>query len=278
MVPSDRYPRDVLAAGNQRRRPRSIPVVAEPGLVVEDATSGYCGAVLRCEQGLVVLEDRRGKRRSFRLGPGFLLDGRPVDLQAPRRASAQPTRGRSGSVAATPGGRAKVAAASRIFVEGRHDAELVEKIWGDDLRHVGVVVEGLGGVDELPAVVRDFAPDRGRRLGVLVDHLVSGSKESRIAERVTSGPYGSHVLVLGHRFVDIWEAVKPERLSLEQWPVIPKGTEWKVGVCAALGWPHSDQTDIATAWQRILGRVRDWNDLDRELLTTVERLIDFVTV
>ena len=30
--------------------------------------------------------------------------------------------------------RARVARASRIFVEGRHDAELVEKVWGDDLR------------------------------------------------------------------------------------------------------------------------------------------------
>ncbi len=153
----------------------------------------------------------------------------------------------------------------------------MEKIWGDDLRHVGVVVEGLGGVDELPDVVAEFAPSRDRRLGVLVDHLVPGSKESRIAERVTSGRDGAHVLVLGHRFVDIWQAVKPERLGLERWPVIPEGTEWKHGICDALGWPHEDQADIAAAWQRILGRVRDWNDLDRELLTTVERLIDFVT-
>lgn len=273
---SDRYPTDVLAGGSKPRRPTSIPVIAEPGLVVEDATSGYCGAVQRCEQGLVVLEDRRGKRRSFRLGPGFLLEGRPVELQAPRRAASQPTRGRSGSVVPAPGDRAKVAAASRIFVEGRHDAELVEKIWGDDLRHVGVVVEGLGGVDELPALVQDFAPDRNRRLGVLLDHLVDGSKESRIAHAVTSGPYGEHVLVLGHRFVDIWEAVKPERLGIDRWPAVPRGVEWKVGVCAALGWPHADQADLAAAWRRILGRVRDWNDLDRELLTTVERLIDFV--
>ncbi len=273
----DRYPTDVLAAGNRRQRPVSTPVVAERGLVVEDATSGYVGAVVRCEQGLVVLEDRHGKHRSFRLGPGFLLDGRPVDLQAPRRAAAAPPRSRSGSVPTTGTERAKVAVAGRIFVEGRHDAELVEKIWGDDLRHVGVVVECLGGVDELPELVDAFGPGPDRRLGVLVDHLVAGSKESRIAAQVGSGRYGDHVLVLGHRFIDIWAAVKPERLGLQQWPVIPRGTEWKVGVCAALGWPHDDQADIAAAWQRILGRVRDWSDLDRELLTTVERLIDFVT-
>lgn len=251
-------------------------MVAERGLVVEDATSGYCGAVVRCEQGLVVLEDRHGRRRSFRLGPGFLLDGQPVDLQPPRRAVA-PTRSRSGSVATPAGQRARVAAAGRIFVEGRHDAELVERIWGDDLRHVGVVVEYLGGVDDLPNVVEEFAPAAERRLGVLVDHLVPGSKESRIAGDVEAGPYGAHVLVLGHRFVDIWQAVKPERLGLDRWPTVPRGVEWKVGVCAALGWPHQDQRDLADAWQRILGKVRDWSDLDRELLTTVERLIDFVT-
>ena len=276
-LPNVRYPTDVLAAGNQPRRPTSNPVVADRGLVVEDATSGFCGAVLRCEQGIVVLEDRRGKIRSFRLGPGFLLDGLPVALQAPVRVAAAPTRSRSGSVAPSAGDRAKVAAAGRIFVEGRHDAELIEKIWGDDLRHVGVVVEFLGGVDDLPELVEEFAPDGNRRLGVLVDHLVPGSKESRIAGAVSAGPYGRDVLVLGHRFIDIWEAVKPERLGLSQWPVIPRGTEWKHGICDALGWPHADQADIAAAWQRILGRVRDWNDLDRELLTTVERLIDFVT-
>lgn len=244
---------------------------------MEDATSGFCGAVLRCEQGLVVLEDRHGRKRTFHLGPGFLLDGRPVDLQAPRRTAAQPVRSRSGSVAPSAAERARVAAAGRIFVEGRHDAELVERIWGDDLRHVGVVVEYLGGVDELAAVVAEFAPGPGRRLGVLVDHLVAGSKESRIADAVTTGPYGKHVLVLGHRFVDIWQAVKPERLGLERWPEIPRSIEWKVGVCAALGWPHQDQADLGAAWLRILRSVRDWSDLDTELLTIVEQLIDFVT-
>ncbi len=277
MPAADRYPSDVLAAGAQRRRPASVPAVAERGLVVEDATSGFCGAVLRCEQGLVVLEDRHGRRRSFRLGPGFLLEGQPVDLQPPRRASAQPVRSRSGSVAPSAGERARVAAAGRIYVEGRHDAELIERIWGDDLRHVGVVVEGLGGVDDLPSLVAEFAPGPGRRLGVLVDHLVPGSKESRIAASVTSGPYGEHVLVLGHRFVDIWQAVKPERLGLEHWPTISRDVEWKLGVCRALGWPYQDHTDLAAAWQRILRSVRDWSDLDRELLTIVERLIDFVT-
>ena len=46
-----------------------------------------------------------------------------------------------------------MARASRILVEGVHDAELVEKVWGDDLRVEGVVVERLDGMDHLAAVV-----------------------------------------------------------------------------------------------------------------------------
>ena len=53
-----------------------------------------------------------------------------------------------------PGTKARVARASRIFVEGRHDAELVEKVWGDDLRVEGVVVEYIEGVDDLAEHLR----------------------------------------------------------------------------------------------------------------------------
>ena len=56
---------------------------------------------------------------------------------------------------------ARVARASRIWVEGIHDAALVERIWGDDLRIEGVVVEPLDGIDELPQAVRGFGPGPG---------------------------------------------------------------------------------------------------------------------
>ncbi|MEA5154021.1 MAG: DUF3097 domain-containing protein [Raineyella sp.] len=275
---TSRYPTDVLAAGAQRSR-RTTPSrdeVVRSGLVIEDPASGFCGAVVRWENGLVVLEDRKGRRRSFPLGPGFLLEGEPVTLKAPARRSADPTHTRSGSRVG-PAESAKIALPSRIYVEGRHDAQLVEKVWGDDLRHVGVVVEYMGGMDDLPAIVAEFGPRAGHRLGVLVDHLVPGSKESRIVEQVAAGPWGDHVLVTGHRYIDIWEAVKPARLGLQEWPRIPRGTDWKHGVCAAMGWPHTDQADIAAAWQFILSRVGNWNDLDPGLLREVERLIDFVT-
>ncbi|MFT4299007.1 MAG: DUF3097 domain-containing protein [Aeromicrobium sp.] len=273
---TDRYGRDVLA-GDWQRPPkgRSRDLPAELGLVVEDVTSGFCGEIVRIDarMGMVVLEDRRRVQRSFPLGPGYWVDGLPVTLRPPVVTPAGPRRTASGSVAG-PRERAKVALPSRIWVEGRHDAELVEKVWGDDLRHVGVAVEFLGGVDDLAGEVAAFAPGPGRRLGVLVDHLVTGSKESRIARSVAGEP---HVLVVGHPYVDVWQAVKPQRLGREAWPVIPRGTDWKRGMCEAFGWPHADQADIARAWRHILGRVESWTDLEPSFLGRVEELIDFVT-
>ncbi len=277
----ERYSKDVLAKGWQqaRRRP-ATPTPVTKDMVLEEPSTGFVGAVVGWENGLVVLEDRRGKRRSFPFGPNFWLDGAPVDLKPPARVQTSRDKAQEYTRTHTASGSrvgpveaAKVALPSRIYVEGRHDAELVEKVWGSDLRHVGVVVEYLGGIDDLPAIVRDFAPEQGRRLGVLVDHLVPGTKEARIVAQVT----GSHVLVTGHEYIDIWEAVRPERLGVAAWPRVPRGQDWKHGVCAALGWPHASQADIAAAWKQILRRVESWKDLDPGLLTAVERLIDFVT-
>ncbi|GBG39215.1 hypothetical protein NJB14197_07060 [Mycobacterium montefiorense] len=271
----DRYGTDVLAAG--RRKPRSTEHPADLGLVVEDVETGYVGAVVRVEYGRIDLEDRHGHVRGFPLGPGYLLEGRPVILTEPRRAApAATSRTASGSVA-VPGSRARVARASRIYVEGRHDAELIAQVWGEDLRIEGVVVEHLGGVDDLVGIVAEFAPGPGRRLGVLVDHLVTGSKEARIAEAVRRGPGGPDTLVVGHPYVDIWQAVKPQRLGLTAWPDVPRHIEWKHGACQALRLPHADQADVARAWRRIRSRVRDWNDLEPALISKVEELIDFVT-
>jgi hypothetical protein len=279
-IRSKQYGADVLAAGRRRPGQREIPrVAAERGLVVEDSAAEFCGAVLICEKNAVTLEDRHGRRRVFPLSPApFLLDGKPVMLVRPspparpggtgRGAQGRPGRTASGSIAAPPS-RAKVARASRIYVEGRHDAELVEKIWGDDLRDVGVVVEYLGGIDDLPAIVAEFAPGPVRRLGVLVDHLVDRSKETRIAAQVTL----PHVLIVGHPFVDVWAAVKPSVLGISCWPRVPPGEPWKDGVLAAIGWRES----TAAAWQRILRSVTSFADLEPEFLGRVEELIDFVT-
>ncbi|WES66107.1 DUF3097 family protein [Microbacter sp. GSS18] len=276
----DRYGTDVLATGWRDRMAKEVPrVAAAPDLVVEVADDGYCGAVVGLQSGLVELEDRTGRRRLFPLGPGFLIDGRDVVLTAPERrpASAGPARTASGSFAAADA-RARVARASRIFVEGRHDAELVEKVWGDDLRAEGVVVEYLQGIDLLEAALDDEPPTAQRRYGVLVDHLVPGSKESRIAAGIQRGRHGAHVLIVGHPWVDVWQCVTPRAMGIPRWPDVPRGIEYKVGVCRALGWPARDQADLARAWQRILGRVRSFRDLEPAFLGRVEELIDFVTV
>ena len=257
-------------------------VEAAPDLVIEEMTTGFCGAVVRVEKTpggfTVTLEDRFRKHRVFPLGPGFLLEGQPVILVRPKSKSAQSGTARTASGSrAVSGVRARVAREGRIYVEGKHDAELVERVWGDDLRIEGVVVELLDGVDFLPGIVEDFQPGAGRRLGVLVDHMVAGSKETRIAGEVQEGREDS-VLVLGHPYVDIWQAVKPELLGFEAWPRVPRGEEWKEGVCERLRrkdptWP----LDPRAAWRRILAAVNSFRDLKPTLLGRVEALIDFVT-
>jgi hypothetical protein len=277
---TDRYSSDVLA--ENWKTPKAAPAPAAPaelGLVVEELATGWCGAVTRVESGIVELEDRHGKRRSFPLGTGFLIDGEPVRLIAAVAASATSATGlrtASGSLAVERQ-RARVARSSRILVEGRHDAELIEKVWGADLRIEGVVVEYLEGIDDLDQLLRQYSPGPGRRIGVLVDHLVPGSKETRLVEAARRGPHAEFVHIVGHPYIDIWQAIRPEAVGIAAWPEIPRSIEWKKGICRSFGWPHQDQEDIARAWQRLLGRVTTYADLEPSLLGRVEELIDFVT-
>jgi hypothetical protein len=275
-------PQDIKAP--VKRELPEVPV--ERGMVLEEVQTGWVGAVTRVEKSggmhVVALEDRRGKSRSFRLGYGFLLDGQPIRLvpPAPRTTAGSPGSGQrtaSGSVRVA-GQRAQVAKASRIWVEGKHDAELVEKVWGDDLRVEGIVVEPLHGIDDLAGAVAAFQPGPGRRLGVLVDHLVPDSKESRIAQAVMSSPGAAgNVLIVGHPYVDVWQAIRPGVLGIDEWPVVPRGLDWKTGILAAFGWPHDTKEDVGLGWQKLLGAVRSYADLEASLLGRVEEVIDFLT-
>ncbi len=275
-------PADMDARRRAQRR-EVPPLPADRGTVVEETTTGWVGAVVGVEAAggvhVVILEDRRGRTRSFPLGHGFLHEGSPVELTAPapQAAPKRPARTASGSVA-VENAPARVARASRIWVEGTHDAELVEKVWGEDLRLEGIVVEPLHGADDLVGALKEFQPRADRRVGVLLDHLVKGSKESRIAAEAMAMPGArGNVLVLGHPYVDVWQAVKPQLLGLQRWPDIPRHTDIKVGTLQALGWPHAGQRDIAHGWKRILGAVNSYADLEPSLLGRVEELIDFVT-
>jgi hypothetical protein len=264
------------------------PVPAVEGTLVLHRASGFAGRIVRFgvsttspSASQVRLLGTTGLERTFAVRPGdFAVEGRAVHLVAPSaprgRADGPDLRGgtlRAGARTASgsrmvEGAKARVARAGRILVEGRHDAELIEKVWGDDLRLAGVVVELLDGVDHLDDAIRAFAPTTGRRLGVLVDHLVSGTKEARIAAAVRD----PNVLVLGTPFVDVWAAIRPASAGIDGWPEVPPGTPWKEGVCAALG-----VGDPPAFWRELLGRVQGWGDLDQTLVASVERLIDFVT-
>jgi hypothetical protein len=275
---------DVLARPHPQQVRRRVPeVAAEPDLVVETADGAFCGAVVEVgravdageKRDVVTLEDRRGKRRVFAMLPAaFLLDGTPVTLVRPAVVATAPkarARTASGSYAVADA-RARVARASRIWVEGVHDAALLERIWGDDLRIEGIVVEPLDGIDDLVAAARGFQPGPHRRVGVLVDHLVAGSKETRIVDDLRRSGFGEYVLVTGHPYVDVWQAVKPTALGIAAWPTIPRGTDWKTGICAALG--VSEPRDM---WRRVLASVDSFADVEVPLLRAVEELIDFVT-
>ncbi len=275
----DRYGTDVLAAGwRERGQKKTSRVPAEAGLVVEVAEDGYCGAVVSTRAGMVELEDRAGRVRVFPLGPGFMIDGEIVELVAGTTQAVRQPRARTASGSfKTEQSRARVARASRILVEGRHDAELVEKVWGDDLREEGVVVEYLEGVDHLDRMLDDDPPSAQRRYGILVDHLVAGSKEARLAEAVRAGRHGRFVYIVGHPYIDVWQCVLPSSVGIPAWPEVPRGTDWKTGVCRALGWPSETTADKARVWQHILSRVKTYRDIDPALLGRVEELIDFVT-
>ncbi len=255
-----------------KRGPAYPDVDVETNLIVADRASGFRGAVVRWSAEGVTLQDAKDYVRHFTWKPGgFLLDDKPVTLVRPAAAGTATQRiTASGSIAGE--GRARVAAASRIWVEGKHDAELLEHVWGDDLRELGIVVEPLHGADDLATAVAEFAPSPDRRLGVLLDHLVPGSKETRIADTVRH----PNVLITGHPFVDVWAGIRPKVLGLDEWPEVPRRDErggdvpWKEGLCAALGVPFDG------FWPRLRNQVNTFADLRPELVGAVEQLIDFV--
>ena len=254
---------------------------ADVGRLVLHRASGFAGRIVRFDTNQVLLRGSTGLEKAFGVKPGdFAVDGRTVHLVPPRVTDADgdgpdlrggqvraDTKTASGS-RQVEGAKARTARASRILVEGKHDAELIEKVWGDDLRIEGIVVELLDGADHLDAAIRDFGPGPTRRLGVLLDHVVRGSKEARIAESVAQ----PGVLVLGTPYIDIWEAIRPKAAGIDAWPTIPKGQPWKEGICAALG-----VADPPQFWRELLARVADWGDLEQPLVAAVEQLVDFVT-
>lgn len=281
----DRYAlNEIDLPANYRNASQKIPVAR--GMVLEDVESGYVGEVVNIRklagQWQIELEDRNFHRRSFNLGPGFWLDGKPVSLLPPTansdhsksntKITPEKTLTRSGSIHLSH--EARIAVPSRIWVEGKHDAELISKIWGEDLAYEGIMLEELFGADNLLEILNIFQPSNSKRAGVLLDHIIPGSKESFLAQKANQL---SGVLVLGHPFVDLWQAIKPTAIGIKEWPEVPRNEDIKQGTLMRLGWPYKTKEDIGMGWQRILDSVNTYTDLQPSFLNKIEALIDFVT-
>ena len=217
-----RRPRHRLARPEARPRRRGA---AELGAVVEEVTTDWCGEIVAVDRDLhtLTLEDRRGKRRTFPLGPGFLLEGRPVILAAPVRGGGP---GEADAYGVRLGRRPRRQGPGR---PGQPDLRR-----GPARRRAGR--EGLGrrpadrgrgrGVPRRrrrprPTTCATSGPAPSAGSACSSTTWCAGSKESRIAQRIAKSPVGKHVLIVGHPFIDIWAAVKPERLGLQRWPDVP---------------------------------------------------------
>ena len=208
------------------------------------------------------------------LPAAFLLDGRAGDARPPRRRRGRARRRRGPHRVGLlrrgrtrrPGSRAR----SRIWVEGVHDAALVERIWGDDLRVEGVVVEPLDGIDDLVGArprVRPGPRAAGRRARRPPRAGQQGDPHRRARSRRLRDRAG-HRPPLRRRLAG-GEAHGARHRGLA---AIPRGTDWKTGICAALRC-----RDPREMWRRVLGGVDSFADVEVPLLRAVEELIDFVT-
>lgn len=265
--------RSVGGIRGAKRLAESYPQLrVESGLVLLHRSTGTRGRVLKFTGELVVLIDPRGREFTFENHPGaFAHRGETVHLvHKPRPVEGdEPRLQRSAAGALVDrDAKARTARASRIWVEGDHDARLIERVWGDELRELGIVVEPLGGIDDLVAETTRFGPSQDRRLAVLVDHLVPGSKETRIV----SGVDHPDVLIVGHPYVDIWQCVRPKALGIDSWPEVPRDEDWKTGVCSRLGWGTPQE-----GWRRVLAAVDGFADLESSLIGAIEEALDMLT-
>ena len=123
----------------------------------------------------------------------------------------------------------------------------------------------------LPDAIADFGPSEDAKLGVLVDHLVPRSKEARIAERCRS----EYVAIEGHKFVDVWQAVRPHVLGIGRWPEIPIGEDWKTGIVQRVG-SAIGANEARDFWRELLRRTRTIADLEATFVGAVESILDFL--
>ena len=273
---SKRYGPDVLAAGNQRQRRELRRVPAEPGLVVEDATGRFCGAVVLCEKDAVTLEDRHGNRRVFPLGPAaFLLEGEPVMLVRPAVAAGPAPRdgGLPGAPPParwpprpagprSPGRAASTSRAATTQNWWRRSGETTcaTSAWSWSISAASTTC---------PRSWTGSAPAPGAGSASWWTTWWTGRR------RAGSPPPCNTRMCSSSAIPTSTSGRRSSRrcLASAAGRGVPPGTPWKEGVLQALGWPP----DTAAAWQRILHAVTSYADLEPEFLGRVEELIDFVT-
>ncbi len=162
------------------------------GMLVEDRSSHFTGDVVRWSAEGVTLQDRHDYVRHFGWKPGgFLLEGRPVTLVRPGRATATQRHHGVGLDRRRPGaprwlGRAGSGsrASTTPSCSSTCGVTICASSASSSSRCTGPTIWRLR--------CAGFGPATERRLGVLLDHLVAGSKESRIAATVTRSERADH--------------------------------------------------------------------------------------
>ena len=249
---------------------------AEPGIRVLHRASGFTGTLVALEGDDVVLRGHTGLERRYQNVPGtFAVEGTPTHLVSPRRArrrraarSPKDVRTASGSRAvdgrAGPGRRAPAASGWRASTTPNSSSGCGATISASRASWSN----GSTVPTTWPPRCARSAPRATAASACCSTTSCPGARKPGW-RRAIDDP---HVLVTGTPFVDVWEAVRPAAVGIRAWPVVPKGQNWKDGVCAALG-----VDDPRTMWRRILAAVSDWKQLEQPFVAAVEQLIDFVT-
>lgn len=166
-----------------------VMLPSEVSMVLGAHSSGFVGEVMKvgkvAGQWQMELEDRRMRRcAGSRWGAAF-GEGQPVNLLPALPASIAPRKKITASGSFHVEHEARVAKPHESGWRSKHDAELISKIWGADLAFAGIMIEELFGADNLRQILSAFEPSDARRAGIMLDHLVPGSKEARIAAEIS---------------------------------------------------------------------------------------------
>ena len=181
-----------------------------PGLVVTQRGTPFTGRVIEARGDRMTIRDERtGREHLCRLTPGgFVVDGRPVTPGPAGRQAGRPDtpadahriglgRARPAAPPASPG---PAASSSRASTTPSSSSGCGATTCGSRASWSS----GSTAPTTCPRSSGRSGPAPGRRLGVLLDHLVLGSKEQRLAATLDH----PDVLVTGHPFVDVWQAVQ----------------------------------------------------------------------